>query len=81
MYIWIVMVNDVIIGAFKNKEDAYNCIVKDFTRSNRPDENSYDYYSNKKWFNMYLAELKKEYENSPDFGCAEMWRAERVYLE
>lgn len=81
MTIWIVMYNDEIVGAFRNKEDAYNCIVEDFTKSNKPIEDSPDYQSNKEWFDGELANLKEEYENRPNFGCSDMWGAYEVPLE
>ncbi len=86
MTVWIVTFNDEIMGAFKNKEDAYNCIVKDFTESNKPNENSPDYQnfpdyqSEKEWFDRELANLKEEYENCPSFDCAGMWCAVEVPL-
>ena len=75
MTIWIVMCDDEIMGAFKNKEDAYNCIVKDFTESNKPVENTPYYQSDKEWFDNELANLKEEYENYSSFGCSDKWYA------
>lgn len=80
MTVWIVMFEDEIMGAFKNKEDAYNLIVEDFTENNKPDKNSPDYQADKEWFDEALAYLKEEYENNPSFGCAGMWGAVEVPL-
>ncbi len=80
MTIWVVMFENEIMGAFKNKEDAYNCIVEDFTESNEPDKDSSDYQSEKEWFDGELANLKEEYENCPSFGYAGMWGAVEVPL-
>lgn len=82
MTIWIVMYDDEIMGAFRNKEDAYNFIVKDFTDSNAPvDENSPYYKTDKEWFDNELANLKEEYENYSSFGCADKWYASETLLE
>jgi hypothetical protein len=80
MTVWIVMFEDEIMGAFKNKEDAYNLIVEDFTENNKPDKDSPDYQADKEWFDEALAHLKEEYENDPSFGCAGMWGAVEVPL-
>ena len=81
MSIWIVMYDDEIMGAFRNKEDAYNFIVRDFTDSNTPVESTPYYQSDKEWFDNELANLKEEYENYSSFGCADHWYASETLLE
>lgn len=80
MTIWIVMYDNEIMGAFRSKEDAYNCIVKDFTESNAPIESTPYYQSDKEWFDEELANLKEEYENYSSFGCCDKWYASETQL-
>ena len=80
MTIWVVMCDTEIMGAFKNKKDAYQSIVKDFTDANAPDENSEYYEQDKEWFDNELANLTEEYENYSSFGCADHWTAEETFL-
>lgn len=81
MIIWIVMYDNEVMGAFRNKEDAYNFIVKDFTDSNAPAASSPSYETDKEWFDNELAYLKEEYENYSSFSCADRWYACETLLE
>ena len=78
MEIWVVAYDTEIMGAFRNKKDAYEAIVRDFTDTNKPSEDSEDYV--KDWFDNELANLTEEYENCSSFGCADHWFAEQTTL-